>query len=153
MRVQAGLQLTHVPYKGAVALNDVLAGEAVQVMFATIPSAINHIRAGKLRALAVTSLKRSGGLPDVPTIAESGYPGFDASSWFGLVGPAGLPPEIAQKVAGEVAKILAVPAMREKFIQQGSDPVGSTPEEFGAYMRAETEKWARVVKATGARVD
>ena len=153
MRVQAGLQLTHVPYKGAVALNDVLAGEAVQVMFATIPSAINHIRAGKLRALAVTSPKRSGGLPDVPTIAESGFPGFDASSWFGLVGPAGLPPEIAQKIAGEVAKILAVPTMREKFIQQGSDPVGSTPDEMGAYMRAETEKWARVVKATGARVD
>ena len=153
LRLQAGLQLTHVPYKGAVALNDVLAGESVQVMFATIPSAINHIRSGKLRALAVTSLKRSGGLPDVPTVAESGFPGFDASSWFGLVGPAGLPHEIAAKVSGEVARILAVPAMRDKFIQQGSDPVGSTPEEMGAYMRAETEKWARVVKATGARVD
>ena len=153
LRLQAGLQLTHVPYKGAVALNDVLAGESVQLMFATIPSAINHIRAGKLRALAVTSLRRSGGLPEVPTVAESGVPGFDASSWFGLVGPAGLPSEIAAKASAEVARILAVPAMREKFVQQGSDPVGSTPDEFGAYMRAETEKWARVVRATGARVD
>jgi len=153
LKQQAGLDITHVPYKGAVALNDVLAGESVHFMFATIPSAINLVRAGKLRALAVTSLKRSGGVPDVPTVAESGYPGFDASSWFGLVGPAGLPPEIAARLSGEVAKILAQPAMREKFIQQGADPVGSTPEAFGAYMRAETAKWAPLVKASGARAD
>ena len=153
LRMQAGVQLTHVPYKGAVALNDVLTGESVQVMFATTPSVVNHIRSGKLRALAVTSLKRSAGLPDIPTIAESGYPEFDASSWFCLVGPAGLPAEVVQKISSEVARILRVPEMREKFVQQGTDPVGSTPEEFGAYIRAETAKWAKVVKATGARVD
>ncbi len=149
----AGLDLTHVPYKGAVALNDVLSGEQVQCMFATIPSAIQLVRGGKLRALAVTSLHRSGGVPNVPTIAESGYPGFDASSWFGLVGPAGLPREIALKVQAEVARILKDPAMRDKFIQQGADPIGNTPEEFGQYMKDETAKWAKVVKASGAKAD
>lgn len=149
----AGTDLTHVPYKGAVALNDVLSGEQVQCMFATIPSAIQHIHAGKLRPLAVTSLKRSGGLPEVPTIAESGFPGFDASSWFGLVGPAGLPREIAVKIQGEVAQALKEPALREKFIQQGADPVANTPEEFGEYIRAETAKWARIVRSSGAKVD
>lgn len=149
----AGLDLTHVPYKGAVALNDVLSGESVQCMFATIPSAIQLVRGGKLRALAVTSLHRSGGVPNVPTIAESGFPGFDASSWFGLVGPAGLPREIALKVQGEVARILKDPALREKFIQQGADPIGSTPDEFGQYMKDETAKWAKIVKASGAQAD
>jgi len=153
LKVQAGIDITHVPYKGAVALNDVLAGESVHFMFATIPSAINLIHAGRLRALAVTSIKRSAGLPEVPTIAESGYPDFDASSWFGLVGPAGLPREIAQRISADVARILAQPELREKFIKQGADPVGSTPEEFGAYMRAETAKWAVLVKASGARAD
>jgi tripartite-type tricarboxylate transporter receptor subunit TctC len=149
----AGTDLTHVPYKGAVALNDVLSGEQVQCMFATIPSAIQHIHGGKLRALAVTSLKRSGGLPEVPTIAESGFPGFDASSWFGLVGPAGLPREIAAKIQGDIATALKEPSLREKFIQQGADPVANTPEQFGEYIRAETAKWAKIVKASGAKVD
>jgi tripartite-type tricarboxylate transporter receptor subunit TctC len=149
----AGTDLTHVPYKGAVALNDVLSGEQVQCMFATIPSAINHIHGGKLRPLAVTSLKRSGGLPEIPTIAESGFPGFDASSWFGLVGPGGLPREIALRIQGDVAQALKEPALREKFIQQGADPVGNTPEQFGAYMRAETAKWAKIVASSGAKVD
>jgi tripartite-type tricarboxylate transporter receptor subunit TctC len=153
LNLQAGLDLTHVPYKGAVALNDLLAGEQVQCMFATIPSVIQLVRSGKLRALAVTSRKRSPGVPELPTIAESGYPGFDASSWFGLVGPAGLPREIALKVQGEVANALKDPALHDKFIQQGADPVGSTPEEFGAYMRAETAKWAKIVKASGAKAN
>jgi tripartite-type tricarboxylate transporter receptor subunit TctC len=153
LKMQAGLEMTHVPYKGAIALNDLLGGDQVHLMFATIPSVIAHVRGGRLRALAVTSEHRSASMPDLPTVAESGYPGFDASSWFGLVGPAGLPKEIADKVYQEVAKALKKPDLREKFIQQGADPVGSSPEEFGAYMRAETEKWAKLVKATGARVD
>jgi tripartite-type tricarboxylate transporter receptor subunit TctC len=153
LNLQAGLDLTHVPYKGAVALNDVLSGESVQCMFATIPSAIQLVRGGKLRALAVTSLRRSGGVPEVPTVAESGFPGFDASSWFGLVGPAGLPREIALKIQTEVARILKDPALREKFIQQGADPIGNTPDEFGQYMKAETAKWAKIVKASGAQAD
>ena len=150
---QAGLDLTHVPYKGAVALNDVLAGDSVQCMFATIPSAIQLVRAGKLRALAVTSLHRSASMPEVTTLSESGLPGFDAGSWFGMVGPAGLPRDIALKLQAEVARILKEPAIRERFIAQGADPVGNAPEEFGDYIRAETAKWARIVKASGATVD
>ena len=153
LKAQTGVEITHVPYKGAVALNDVLAGESVHFMFATIPSAIQHVRAGKLRAVAVTSLKRSAGVPDVPTVAESGFPGFDASSWFGLVGPAGLPREIANKISADIARILKQPDLRERFIQQGADPVGSTPEEFGEHMKNETAKWARLVKASGAKAD
>ena len=122
-------------------------------MFATIPSVINHVRSGKLRALAVTSSQRSAAAPELPTIAESGFPSFEASSWFGLVGPAGLPREIALKIAGETARALKQPELREKFIQQGADPVASTPDEFASYMRAETAKWANVVRAVGAKVD
>ena len=153
LRSLTGVDITHVPYKGAVALNDVLAGESVHFMFATIPSAIQHVRAGKLRAIAVTSLKRSVGLPDVPTVAESGVAGFDASSWFGLTGPAGIPREITMKISADIARVLKVPEMRDRFIAQGADPVGSTPDEFSAYMRSETAKWARLVKASGARAD
>ena len=153
LRSLTGVEITHVPYKGAVALNDVLAGESVHFMFATIPSAIQHVRAGKLRAIAVTSLKRSVGLPDVPTVAESGVAGFDASSWFGLTGPAGIPREVTMKISADIARVLKVPEMRDRFIAQGADPVGSTPDEFAAYMRSETTKWARLVKASGARAD
>ncbi len=153
LKMQAGLDMTHVPYKGAVALNDLLGGESVHLMFATIPSVISHVKSGKLRALAVTSLKRSASVPELPTVAESGYPGFDASSWFGLVGPAGLAAEIRNKIADEVRRALAQAELREKFLQQGADPVGSTPEEFADYMRAETAKWAQLVRAVGARVD
>ena len=153
LKAQAGIAITHVPYKGAVALNDVLDGESVHFMFATIPSAIQQVRAGKLRALAVTSLKRSAGVPEVPTVAESGYPGFDVSSWFGLVGPAGMPKDLAQKISADIARILSQPGMRERFIQQGADPVGSSPAEFADTMRAETAKWARLVKASGAKAD
>jgi tripartite-type tricarboxylate transporter receptor subunit TctC len=149
----AGIQATHVPYKGAVALNDLLSGEQVHFMFATIPSVIEFVRAGRLRALAVTSRQRSAAVPDVPTVAESGYPDFEASSWFGLVGPANLPPDIAAKLQGEVARALKIPEIRGKLVQLGADPVASTPEEFGAYLRAETAKWAKVVKASGAKPD
>ena len=153
LKQQAGLDITHVPYKGAVALNDVLSGESVHFMFATIPSAIQLVRAGKLRALAVTSPARSAGVPEIPTVAESGYPGFDASSWFGLVGPAAMPRDIVNKISADMARVLKQPDMRDKFIRQGADPVGSTPEEFGQYMKDETAKWAKIVKASGAKAD
>jgi len=153
LKTMAGLDATHVPYKGAVALNDLLSGEQVHFMFATIPSVIELVRAGRLRALAVTSKTRSAAVPDIPTIAELGYPAFEASSWFGLLGPAGLPRDIVMALQAEVVRALKVPELRAKLVQQGADPVGSTPEEFAAYMGTETAKWAKVVKASGAKAD
>src|SRR5215471_18332931 len=153
LKTMAGLDATHVPYKGAVALNDLLAGEQVHFMFATIPSVIEFVRAGRLRALAVTSRNRSAAVPQIPTVAESGFPEFEASSWFGLLGPAELPRDIVLKLQGETARALKIPELRDTLVQQGADPVASTPEEFAAYMRSETAKWAKVVRASGAKAD
>ena len=153
LKSMTGVDVTHVPYKGAVALNDLLSGEQVHFMFATIPSVIQHVRSGRLRGIAVTTKTRSASSPDLPTIAELGYPDFEASSWFGLLGPAGLPREIAMKIQAEVVRVLKIPEIREKLIQQGVDPVGSTPDEFAAYIRSETEKWAKVVKMAGAKAN
>lgn len=153
LKVQSGVEATHVPYKGAVALNDLLGGESVHFMFATIPSAIQFVKSGRLNALALSSKKRSTGLPDIPTVAESGYPNFDASSWFGLVGPAAMPKAVTTKISADIARVMATPEMHAKFIEQGSEPVGSTPQQFGDYMRSETVKWAKVVKLAGATAE
>jgi tripartite-type tricarboxylate transporter receptor subunit TctC len=153
LRMMAGVDATHVPYKGAVALNDLLAGDHVHFMFATIPSVIQFVRAGRLRALAVTTRTRSAAAPEVPTVAELGYPEFEASNWFALLGPAHMPREVVTRMHAEVVRILKEPAIRDKLSHQGADPVGSTPEELAEYMRAETAKWAPVVKASGATVD
>ena len=141
------------PYKGAVALNDLLSGEQVHFMFATIPSVIEFVRAGRLRALAVTSATRSAAVPDLPTVAESGFPEFEASSWFGLLGPAELPRDVVLKLRAEIVRALQIPEIRSKLVAQGADPAASTPEQFADYLRAETAKWAKVVKASGAKAD
>jgi tripartite-type tricarboxylate transporter receptor subunit TctC len=148
-----GTTMTHVPYKGsAPALADMLGGQT-QVMFDNAPSAIPHIRAGKLRALAVTSSKRSDALPNVPTLEEAGLKGYEASSWFGVFAPAGTPRDIVQKISGEIQRGIATPEMQEKFKAQGAIPVGGTAEAFAAHVEAEIKKWAPVVKASGAKVD
>ena len=149
---QAKIDLVHVPYRGATAVTDLLGGQ-IQLMFATIPSVIQHVRAGSLRAIAVTSGRRSPALPDIPTVAEAGYPGFEASSWFGFVAPTGTPGPIIRKLHALIADIVRMPDINEQLSSQGADPVGSTPEEFGQYMQRETEKWAKVVKASGIRLD
>jgi tripartite-type tricarboxylate transporter receptor subunit TctC len=142
-----------VPYKGsAPALTDLIGGQ-VQVMFDNAPSAMPHIKGGKLRALAVTSAKRSAALPDAPTLDEAGLKGFEASSWFGLFAPAGTPRDIVQKLSAEVQRGIATPEMQEKFKAQGAIPVGGTAEAFAAHVEAEIKKWAPVVKASGAKVD
>ena len=123
-------------------------------MFDNLPSALPQIKAGKLKAFAVTSAERSAAVPDLPTIAEAaGLKGFDASSWFGLLAPAGTPPDIVNRVQQETAKALASPAVKEKLLAQGAIPGGNTPQEFAKMIDAEHIKWAAVVKASGAKVD
>jgi len=160
-KTMAGVDMVHVPYKGsAPALVDLVSGQ-VQVMFDNLPSSLGQINAGKLRAIAVTSAQRSPALPDLPTIAESGLPGFEATSWFGVLAPAGTPPAIVNRLNAEINKWLQSPDGKEKLLAQGalieprgeSVTAGGSPEQFAAFIRAETEKWAKVIKASGAKVD
>jgi tripartite-type tricarboxylate transporter receptor subunit TctC len=146
---RAGFEAVHVPYKGAEALRDLLSGR-VQFMFATIPSVKAHIDAGTLRAVAVSSLKRSRSLPDVPTVAERGYPGFEAGSWFGFFAPKGTPAEVVTTLNKAVNEIVSVPAMEASLVKEGADPAGGTPQAFTAFVRSEFEKWRVVVKESGA---
>jgi len=146
---RAGFEATHVPYKGADALKDLLSGR-IQFMFATIPSVRQHIAAGALRALAVSSARRSRSLPDVPTVAERGYPGFEAGSWFGFFAPKGTSVDVVSALNGAVNEILAVPAVESAMVAEGADPVGGTPQQFGAFVQREFEKWRAVVRESGA---
>ncbi|MEJ7928792.1 tripartite tricarboxylate transporter substrate binding protein [Ramlibacter sp. AN1015] len=149
-----GTYMVHFPYRGSgPALMDMVAGN-MDVMFDNLPSSMAQIKGGKLKALAVTSAQRSTALPDVPTVEEAaGLKGFDASSWFGLLAPAGTPPEVVSRIQQEVAKALNTPAIKEKLQAQGAIPSGNTPQEFARHIDAEHRKWAEVVKTSGAKVD
>jgi len=152
-KAEAHIDIVHVPYKGAApALQDVIAGED-QMMFATATSVLGFIKSGQLRALAVTTLKRTAILPDVPTIDELGLRGFDATTWHGLVAPAGTPPAIIARLHDATVAALGDPTVRQSLGGLGVDIVGDTPEEFSAYIKAEIPKWAAVVKASGAKLD
>ncbi len=149
---RAGFDAVHVPYKGADALRDLMAGR-VQFMFATIPSVKQHIDSGALRAIAVTSAKRSRSMPDVPTVAERGYPGFEAGSWFGFFAPKGTSAEVVATLNKAVNEIIAVPALEAQLIREGADPVGGTPQQFGQFVQREFEKWRAVVRESGATAE
>ena len=151
---RTGIFMTHIPYRGSgPALLDLIGGN-VDVMFDNLPSAMPQIKGGKLKAFAVTSAQRSAALPDLPTVEEAGkLKGFEASSWFGLLAPAGTPPEIVSRIQQEVAKALATPAIKEKMLAQGAIPSGNTPQEFAKLIDSEITKWAQVVKVSGAKVD
>ncbi len=152
-KTMAGVDILHVPYKGSSpAVADLIGGQ-VSMMFDNMPSALPHVKAGKLRPLAVTTARRSPSAPDIPTIAEAGLPGYEASSWFCLLAPAGTPKEIVTKLSTEVAKILRQPDVKERLFSLGAEPVGNTPEQFAAFIKAETVKWAEVVKKSGAKLD
>jgi len=153
LKLRAGIDLIHVPYKGAApALSDLLGGQ-VQIAFQTALSAVPHLQSGQLRAVAVAANKRLAQLPGVPTMAEAGMPDFEVSSWNGLFAPAKTPPEIIARLHGAAVKALAAPDVREKLTAQGAEAVGSTPDEFRAYIGTEIDKWGKVVRASGARVD
>ena len=151
---KTGIFMAHIPYRGSgPALLDLAAGN-MDVMFDNLPSAMQLIKGGKIKALAVTSSQRSAALPDVPTVEEAaGIKGFEASSWFGLLAPAGTPPDVVSRIQQEVAKSLATPAMKERLATLGAIPSGNTPAQFTALIESEHKKWAEVVKASGAKVD
>ncbi len=149
----AGVHTLHVPYKGqGPALTDLLSGQ-VQMLYSSIPSVINQVKTGQLRAIAVGSAKRLPSLPDIPTIAESGVPGYEAYSWVGLVAPANTPSDIVHKIYRDVSDILKQPDVAEKLNQQGALPVGDTPEEFSQYIKAEVAKWGQVVRNANIKLD
>jgi len=149
MGKEGGLDITHVPYKGADALNDLLAGR-VQFMFATIPSVHALISAGKLKAIAVSSLHRSRSLPDVPTMDESGFKGFQAGSWFGFFAPEGTPDAVVQKLNASVNRIIKLPDIEKQMVHEGADPIGGTPEQYKAFIKSEYDRWKTIVIESGA---
>ena len=149
---RAGFEAIHVPYKGVDALNDLLVGR-LQFMFATIPSVIQHVQAGRLRAIAVTSKARSRSLPDIPTVAERGFPGFQAGSWMGVFAPKGTPEAVIATLNQAVNEIITAPAMQAQMIREGADPVGGTPAALGQFTQKEFEKWRALVRESGATVE
>jgi tripartite-type tricarboxylate transporter receptor subunit TctC len=149
----AGVKLVHIPYKGsAPAVTDLLGGQ-IQVMFDNAPNVMPQVKAGRLRALAQSGLTRSSIAPDLPTVVEAGVPGYEVTVWFGLVAPAGTPRDVIVKLNTEVLKILAMPDVRERFLAQGVEPMGSTPEQFGDHIRAQMAKWGKVVADAGVKAE
>lgn len=149
----AGVNIVHVPYRGSGPALAALLGGEVSIMFPNMPGTIGHVQAGRIRVLAVNSGQRSPLLPDVPTVAEAGIPGYGASTWFGVLAPAGTPKNIVAKLNAEIARVLKAPEMVEALNREGAVAIGGSPEQFRAFIKAEIEKWGKVVRASGARVD
>jgi tripartite-type tricarboxylate transporter receptor subunit TctC len=153
LAMMTGIQIVHVPYKGGgPGLVDLLSGQ-MQFMMTTTPAAMPHVKSGRIRALGVTSARRSQSLPEVPTIAEAGVSGYEVSTWYGVLVPARTPRAIVTRLHGEIIKLIAVPDTREKLLSQGFEPVGGTPEEFGAYIKSEIAKWAKVIKTAKIKAE
>lgn len=149
----AGIKLMHVPYKGAAPAMTDLMGRQIDLYFSSMGAGVGQIKGGKLRALAVTGLQRSPILPDVPTVAESGYKNFDASGWYGVLAPAGTPAPIIARLNAEITRILQLPEVRERLSSEGGEILGGSPERFASYLKTELAKWSQIVKDSGARVD
>jgi tripartite-type tricarboxylate transporter receptor subunit TctC len=142
-----------VPYKGGgQAVNDVLGGQ-IELTFVGAPAAMPHIRSGRLKVLAVTSARRSAALPDVPTVSELGYPGYEVAAWYGVLGAARTPPAVVNQFSAEIAKVVTQSDMREKFLALGIEPVGSTPEQFTQHLRKELARWTPIVQNSGIKVE
>jgi len=152
-KIKTGVDIVHIPYKGGgPAVVDTIGGQ-VQLLFVSMPAAWQHVKAGKLKAIAVASAKRSVAAPDLPTIAESGLAGFDATAWQGLAGPAGLPPDVVKRLNDAFNQVMAMPAVREKLVGGGLEPVGGTPEQFRAFIASEIAKWTKISKDVGAKAE
>ena len=152
-KMMAGVNIVHIPYKGAApATTDVIAGQ-IQLSFASTPGSVPVVKAGKVKALGVTSAKRIGKLPEVPTLAEAALPGYEASVWYGVVAPARTPREVVQRLNKEIAAVVANPTHRERMLGGDFEPTTSTPEQFAAFIKSETAKWGKVVKASGAKAE
>ncbi len=152
-KAQTGTDIVHVPYKGGGPMVTDLLGGSVQMVIADQANLMPHVQSGKLRALAVATPKRSPNAPELPTIAESGLPGYDATAWQGLVGPPGLPPDVVARLNAAFNKVMAIPAVREKLVGGGLEPVGGTPEEFGRFIASEIAKWTKIAKDVGAKAE
>jgi tripartite-type tricarboxylate transporter receptor subunit TctC len=152
-KTAAGIELQHIPYKGAApAMTDLLGGQ-VPMMFDVISTALAHVRSGRLKAIAVTSAKRTTVMPEVPTVAESGIPGFEAISWFGLYAPAATPKDTVNRLNADFNRVLQLPEVKEKLAAQGAEPIAMTPEQFAVYLRAEIVKWAKAIRDSGAKAE
>ena len=152
-KIATGADMQHIPYKGSgPAITDLIGGQ-VNLMFDSLPSSMPHIKSGRIIAIAVTTKSRTSALPNVPTVAESGVPGFDVSTWYGIWAPAATPPAIVHRVSADLAAVVRTPEVRARLAELGAEPVGNTPEEFAAYNRSELTKWAKIVKDSGAKVD
>jgi tripartite-type tricarboxylate transporter receptor subunit TctC len=153
LKTMSQIDVQHVPYKGGGPMMIDLIGGQIQLGFDNLPSAIAHVRSGKVRALAVTTAKRWPGAPEIPTLAESGVPGYEASAWFGLLAPAATPKPVVELLQSHVAAILRTPDVEKQFFEQGAQPSGNTPEEFARMIAGELQKWAKVVAATGVKLE
>lgn len=145
--------MTHIPYKGSAPVVADLIGGQVDVMFDNVPNVVQHVKAGRMKALAVSGAQRSPLAPDVPTVAESGVPGYDVSVWFGVLAPAGTPRDTVLRLNTEISKIIAMPEVTDRFLKLGVEPRTGTPEQFGALIKAEVSRWAGVIKAAGIKAD
>jgi tripartite-type tricarboxylate transporter receptor subunit TctC len=152
-KLKAGVDIQHIPYKGtAPALQDLLGGQ-IAMIITGLPPVLPHTKGGKLRILGVASAKRLKSFPDIPTIAESGVPGYEATQWYGILAPAATPKEIVAKLNREIVKALKDPAVADKLAGEGAEPVGDTPDQFAAFIRSEIDLWGKVIRATGAKAE